>query len=273
MKVIRSLYGSGSPPVLELPYNGEDDADATELRYRGSLVKLTDVDNSAGVFLTGANETTALENIFGILEEEQGTSGNYLPGDASYGMQRRKITPLLPGMIIEAEYARTDRAGTANTDTNVTGTSGANTLTAGDSITLAPPLIGGWVFFINGANANYLYYISAADTSAETLTTATALKGTVAATDDFLFIQPANDYLFAIDATYTGLISDIDTGNRSMACQGIDHYVQGTNLAKTKLDRDVHDGLYIPGAKFWHQMAFIGTATLPSVWTAGALTT
>ena len=42
MQVVRDLAGGSKPSPIEVFYNGEDDADATTLRYKGSLCKLMD---------------------------------------------------------------------------------------------------------------------------------------------------------------------------------------------------------------------------------------
>ena len=109
--------GGIKPATLEVPYNGDLASDSTTKRYKGSLCKVmnvADIDNGNS-FVTFAGLTTAMVNVCGILEEEQGTSGNYLPNNTTdLDMTYRKMTPLFPSTIIEAEYVQADAAGTGN---------------------------------------------------------------------------------------------------------------------------------------------------------------
>ena len=118
MKVIFDLLSGSKPAPIPLWYNGDLATDSTTKRYKGSLVKMMDYDDvDHGKFFTFAGLSTAMENVSGILEEEQDTSGNYLPDDGTKSVRYRKITPLFPSSVIEAEYAAADAAGTANTAT------------------------------------------------------------------------------------------------------------------------------------------------------------
>ena len=118
MKVIYDLIAGSMPPPVDLLFNNDLAADGTTVTYKGSLVKMMDIDDiDHGKFLTGAGLATALTNVAGILEENPGITGNYLLDDGTYSAVYRKITPLFPSSVIEAEYAQKDAAGTANTDT------------------------------------------------------------------------------------------------------------------------------------------------------------
>ena len=249
MRVVRDLAIGAAPSPFDVVYNGDLAADSTTKRYKGSLVKLMDIDDvDHGAFFTFAGLATAMENVFGILEEEQPTSGNYLPDDASYGMVRRKVTPILPTSVIRAEYGQTDAAGTATTDTGGTATAASTTFTI--TITTADYMIGGWVYFLTGSNAGYLHYIT--NNSTTTATFATAVTNAVASTDTFLVISPPTERLIDFDATYTGLKSEIDDGSRADAIIGLEHWIAAPGIGLTKLDRDKHDGLKIDNAKFYH---------------------
>ena len=67
MQVVRDLAGGHAPMPIELFYNQQDDADASETRYAGSLVKIMDCDNANGMQCCWAGESTAYESIIGIL--------------------------------------------------------------------------------------------------------------------------------------------------------------------------------------------------------------
>ena len=266
MRAIRDLTGNQPPVPLDLPYNGDLTVDSVTTRYKGSLVKVMDYDSIAnGLFLTFAGLTTAMENIFGILEEEQPTSGNYLPNDTTYGMTRRKITPILPSTIIRAEYGQTDAAGTDTYDTGATGSAATTTFTI--SVTTADTFIGGWIYMLNGSEANYLHYVT--DNSTAALTLATALNYTVASGDDFLVIQPATCRRCDFDATYTGIVSEVDDGSKTDPIVGLDHWITAPGLPMEKLDRDKHDNLYIPHARFYHDFLLPGDQTYTNVFTYG----
>jgi hypothetical protein len=105
----------------------EDDADGSEVRYKGSLVKLMDWDNRQLVSCLPGRRISNIENIAGILGEHVGADGtNFLMNDVAYGARTRKMYPLLPTSIVRGEYARADAAGTSNLDTNMTGTHHSN---------------------------------------------------------------------------------------------------------------------------------------------------
>ena len=267
MKVIYDLIAGGMPPPVDLLYNGTIDADSVTLRYKGSLVKMMDVDDIAdGKFFTWAGGTTAMENVAGILEEEQGITGNYLPNDGTYSARYRKITPLFPSSVVEAEYSPKDKAGTANTDTGATGSAASATFTI--TVTNDEP-IGGWVYFLTGSNAGFLHYITDT-TSTTSATLSPVLNYAVASADTFLYIAPPCTNVALIDATYTGLKSEIASASRTTTINGLSTWIEAPGIGKTKLDFAKHKGLKVTGAKFYHQFTMIGTyATLPNFWLHG----
>ena len=268
MKVIKDLVGGSSPMPLDLPYNGSLAADNTTTRYKGSLVKYMDMDDiDHGAFLTFAGLTTAMENVFGILEEE--VTDGYLPDDTKYNMRRYKITPILPTSVIRAEYSRTASDGsTANTDTNFTGSAAGTSLTCGDSITTADTMIGGWVYWTNGAMADYLHYVTNSDASG--VLTVSAMAAATVAADDLLIIMPPNERRCLFDSTYSNLKSEVDDAVRTHSCFfGLDYWVEGTGVPLQKLDREKHDGIKIKNAKFYHDFLFVpngqGTTAAPNL--------
>jgi len=266
MKVVRDLIGGTMPSTIEVPYNGDLAADSVTKRYAGSIVKVMDFDDiDHGLFYTWGGLATIGENVCGILEEEQGTSGNYLPDDATYELQFRKMTPCFPSTIVEAEYAQSDAAGTSNLDTNVTGAAAGTTLTHGDGLTATGDMEGGWVYFTNGSCANYLFYVYASDGGAETLTIS-ALPAAVAAADDFVVILPPAAQKCLFDATYTGIISELTYGSHTHPILGISTWISAPGIPKQRLSRAKHNGLYIPGARFYHQFTFAGSNTQPNAW-------
>jgi hypothetical protein len=272
-RIVRDLMVGAGPPPIEVHYNGEVGADSTTLRYPGSLVKVMDIDDvDNGVFFTFGGAATALENLAGILAEEQPTTGNYLPNDASFGMVTRKMYPIFPSSVIRGEYARNDAAGTTNLDTGATADAASTTLTAAATGT-ADYTIGGWVYFTNGANASYLHYITD-DDGAGSVTLASATSGAVVAGDDFIVVNPSATRGVRFNATYTGLLSEIDSDSWVMCVQGIMTHITAPGMPLQPLSRDLHDGKMIPNARFFHDFVFTGTgdvaSTVPAlVWTRG----
>lgn len=266
MRAVYDFVGGQKPAPIPLWYNGDLAADSTTLRYKGSLVKMMDYDDiDHGKFFTFAGLTTAMENVAGILEEEHGTSGNYLPDDGTYSVKYRKITPILPSTIVEGEYVQADAAGTANYDDTATGSAASATFTV--TITTADTLIGGWIYFLTGANAGYLHYVT--DNGTTTATLSPVLNYAVTASDRYLVICPPNTNLLDFNATYTGIKSEIDNNARPDGVIGLSTWVEANNLPKTKLDFAKHAGLKISGAKFYHHFTIPGTATYPNMWFGG----
>jgi len=267
MKVIKDLIGGSKPQPIELPYNGDQDVDSVTLRYAGSLAKVVDGGEiNTGVFVTFAGDGTAMEGIIGILEEEQPITGNYLFDDTTYGFTYRKITPVFPSTIIEAEYSLKDAAGTANTDSGASVAAAGTDLVTGDAQT-ADMMIGGWIYFVTGSNAGYLHYVSDNDTDSNTLTT--AVVNAVVAGDTLLCIRPPMTRVLDFDATYTGIKSRMDDSDCADIVLGLATYISAPGVAKTKLSRAMHDGLKIDNARFFHQFTLPGSTTLENVWIHG----
>ena len=271
MKVIYDLIAGGAPPPVDLLYNGDLAVDSVTKRYKGSLVKMMDFDDvDHGKFLTFAGLATAMENVVGILEEEQGITGNYLMDDGTYSVAYRKITPIFPSSVIEAEYAQKDAAATANTDTSATGTAGSADLTI--TVSDNEP-IGAWVYFLTGANAGFLHYITDT-TSTTSASLSPVLNFAVVAADTFLVISnPMTNYVL-FDATYTGLKSEIAVAARPSPVNGLSTWIEAPGIGKTKLDFAKHKGLKVTGAKFYHQFTMAGStntsvATGNNLWVAG----
>jgi hypothetical protein len=271
MEAIKSVYSNMPPPAIEVWYNGELAADSTTLRYTGSIVKLMnhgDIDN--GVFATFGGLTTIGERVFGILGEAQPTTGNYLPNDATYGPVYRKVVPCPPAVIVQAEYAQNDRAGTSNLDTGATGSAGSTTFTTA-SISANDEMIGGWIYFTNGSNQNYLHYVTDSAAAGNTLTLATALNNAVVATDDWVCILPPMARKCLFDDTYTGIKSEVDDGSWTHSIMGLSTWIKAPGIPMQKLSRDNHDGLSIANARFYHQFTFCGQLdenadTKPNAW-------
>jgi len=263
MWVVRDLSGGPKPSPLNLFYNGDYEIDSTTKRYKGSLVKVTDTANAEGMFLTWAGDSTQYQSIFGILEEEQGITGNYLPSDALYGMKTRKITPILPSSIVRGEYAQTDPSGTAILDNGcviaAASATVALTLTAS-----ATHFAGGWFYFVTGANAGYLHYIEQNTTSAATL--GTACVNAVATGDTYIAIAPANCTHMDLCAHEVCLKSEVLYGSRLFRVLGLMHYLTDDGIPFQRLDRDKHDGLKLRNPRFYHDFIVGGSATVGSVW-------
>jgi hypothetical protein len=223
-----------------------------------------DWNNANGIQVCWAGESTAYENIVGILAEPPGTDG-YLLNDGTEAAVVKKIVPLLPTSIVRAEYARTDPAGTSNLDTNFTGTAASTTLTAGDGITTNDLMIGGWVYYTNGTNQNYLHYVDDS-AAANTLTLRTAQVGATAATDDLIIVNPPNTLWMALDAQYVHILSEVDDGARTLPVIGLMTYISAPGIPYQRLDPSIHDGLVIANARFYHEFLIGGSATLGNVW-------
>ncbi|MCP4262818.1 MAG: hypothetical protein GY774_35715 [Planctomycetes bacterium] len=267
MEIVRDLVGGNRPPPINVFYNAQDDADGSETRYKGSLCKLMDWDNAAGIQVTGAIESTTLENIFGILEEEVSGASGYLLNDADYGAITRKVTPILPTSIIRGEYARNDAAGSANLESTATAAAAGTTVTGTTTdIDTDDLMVGGWLYFTNGANANKLHYVTDSADSGETLTIATALSGALVATDDFIVVQAPMTLWMALDATLVHLGNTVDDGARTLPVMGLMSYLTAPGIPFQRLDRNLHDGLTIANARFYHDFIIGGSATLGNVW-------
>jgi len=254
MHVIRDLVGGGKPATLEVLYNGSLAADSVTKRYKGSLVKFMDMDDiDNGAFFTFAGLATVMENFAGILEEEQGITGNYLPNDGTKAAKYRKMTPCFPSTVIEAEYGQTDAAGTATYDTGATCAKDAAAFTI---TCTTDTMIGGWIYMLNGAAAGFLSYCD--NSSTTVVTTRSNFPQAVVAADDFLVVCPPHARALDFNATFTGLISEVAGSSWSDEVMGLSTWIEAPGIAKTRLDPEKHDGLVISNARFYHQF------TIPS---------
>lgn len=271
MEIVRDLFHGQAPVPIEVPFNPDTDADGSNTGYKGQLVKITDFDDiDHGTWVTLATEATAKENLCGILAEDIVSGGGCYMMDSSSGdFVRKKIYPIIPTTIVRAEYGRYDAAGTATTDTAIYPATASTTLVI-PSMTTADVMIGGWIYFLTGNNANYLHYVTDnSTTTAATLATATKFAG--AASDTCLVIQPPMTRVLDFNATYTGLKSEIVPGSNSETVQGLDYYISAPGINFRKLTRAL-DGLYIPNAKFFHDFTIPGAAAGANAWAHGVAT-
>jgi len=272
MIIVKDLIGGNKPEPILIHYNGTLDADSVTLRYAGSFVKLMDIDDvDNGWFFTFGGLVTALENTVGILAEEQEITLNYLPNSATAGMSTRLMYPIFPSTVLRAEYTRTDAAGTANTDTGASASAAGTTFTAAATGT-ADYTIGGWIYMVTGAAAGELHYVT--DDNGSGAVTTSAWTNAVVAADTFLFIWPSCSNHVRWNATYTGFISEIDSSACVKNIQGIMTHIQSPGIPLQPLDKDLHDGLVISNARFFHDFIFCGAtdaaSTLVSLaWTRG----
>jgi hypothetical protein len=260
MRAVRDLIGGHQPMPIDIHYNGDIAADGTTLRYKGSLCKFMDFEgyrtNGTG-YVTWGGETTASENLCGILEESSGTSGQYLPNNATYGLTTKKMTPIFSSTVIKAEYARTDPSGTATTDTTATAT--ASTTFTPETLTTADKMNGGWIYMVTGNNAGALRYIL--NDSATALTFATAMNYATIASDTFLVIQPAVGMRQVdFDAHFVNIKSDTDSAANLNYIIGLRTTITAPGIGEVALARDVHDGLTIANARFFHEFIIGGNA-------------
>ena len=266
MKVVKDLIGGSKPQPIELLYNGTLGDDSTTIRYKGSLAKVMDFDDvDVGKFCTFAGLATPMENVIGILAEEQPATGNYTLDDAAYGCNYKKIVPIFPSTVIEAEYSQKDAAGTANTDTAATASAASATFTCA-SLTSNDTWIGGWIYFLTGSAAGELHYVEDNEASGNTMTFSTAMANAVTSGNTFLAIRPPMTVVVDIDATYTGLKSEVTDTSAVNVITGLSTWISAPGIGKTKLSRDVHDGLVISNAKFYHQFTIPGNRTVPNAW-------
>ena len=268
MQIVRDLFHGMAPLPIEVVFNPDTDADGSNTGYKGQLVKITDYDDiDHGTWVTLATETTAMENVCGILAEDIVAGGGCYMLDSSSGdFVRKKIFPIIPTTVLRAEYGRVDAAGTATTDTAIY-TASASVTGVAPTLTDTDDVIGAWVYFLTGNNANYLHYIVNNDTNT-TITFGTATKHAGAASDTSLVIAPPLTRLLDFNATYTGLKSEIVKGSMSETVQGIDYYIEAPGINFQKLTRD-HDGMYIPNARFFHDFTIPGAAAGANAWAHG----
>lgn len=252
---------AGAEPIIkDLIFNEELDADGDTAVYDGAFVKLMDYDDvDHGRFVTLMDNATINENQIGIICESVAASGDtYLPdAAAATGTYQRKKILMNPLAVYLLEYVQKDRAGTDNTDTGFVIAAAGTASTTSPTATTADTMNGGWVYFVDGANAGYLHYIldSAAATSNGIAVLRTAVSNAVAATDKVLIVNYAFDYAFDLNATYTDIKSEFTFGSRDNRLKGIDHWISAPGVPFQKLHASKHDGLKIDGARFFHECA------------------
>ena len=268
MEIVRDLFGGFQPVPIDVVFNPDTDADGSNTGYKGQFVKITDIDDiDDGTWVTLATEATAMENWCGILAEDIVSGGScYMLNSSSGDFIRKKIFPISNHTVLRGEYVREDAAGTAATDTAIYTASASTTLVV-PTMTTADMMIGGWVYWLTGNNANYLHYITDSGTSTSaTLGTATANAG--AAGDTCLVIQPPLVRRFLLDGTLSGLKSEIVGASLTTDAQGLEYYIEAPTVRHQKLTRDL-DGQYIPNARFFHDFFLPGAVVGESGWTNG----
>ncbi len=266
MYVIKDLAGGMKPAAMEMFYNGTVAADSITKRYKGSLVKVMDHDTAAGRQLTWAGGTTLYESLFGILEEEQGITGNYEMNDADFGARTRMVTPVLPSTMVRAEYAQNDPAGSDITYTGGNGTAGSTTFTCATADIDADDLmIGGWIYFVNGANAGYLHYITDSANSGEALTLSTALVNAVVAADNQIVVLSPHTYKMQLDDHEVNIESNPDGSDQTFPMIGIKTWFTDQSNGLTMLKRSEHDGLKLKNPRFYHDFMFGGVSATGSI--------
>lgn len=261
----------GAEPVIkDLIFNEQVDADGNTLVYDGMLVKVTDFDDiDKGKFVCNANTTTLNENVCGILCEQVAASGaTYLPFTVSAtGTWTRKKILVNPNAVFMIEYARKDRAGTACTDTGFAFSAAATVSTTSPDCGTSDTMNGSWLYFLDGSNAGYLHNVldSATSATAGVAVLRTAIVNAVLAADTELVIQPALDYSFDMNVTYTDVKSEWILASRDNRFVGIDFWIQAPGIPLQKLDASKHDGLKIDNARFFHEVMinnhYFGAAT------------
>lgn len=271
MRIVRDIFGNTQPVPLEVVFNPDTDADGNATGYKGQLVKLGDYDDiDHGTWVMLGGETTAMENWCGILAEDITSGGSCYMLDSSSGdFIRKKIYPITNFHLLRGEYARKDAAGTASTDTAIYTATASTTLVV-PTMTTADTMIGGWIYWLTGNNANYLHYVEDSGTSTSaTLATATANAG--ASGDTCLVIQPPLVRRTLLNATYSDLKSEIVPGSLTTAIQGVDYWIEAPGIPMQRLTRDL-DGLYIPNARFFHDFFLTSAAVGGSAWSHGVAT-
>ena len=132
-------------------------------------------------------------------------------------------------------------------------------------------MIGGWVYFLTGANAGYLNHVKNNTTSV--ITFSTVLANAVVSGDTFLVIQPPFCTVVDFDATYSNLKSEADDAATTDAVSGLDHSIEAIGTPMEKLDKSKHDGLNIgTKAKFYHDFTIPGAAIGNNAWANGIST-
>lgn len=252
---------TGADPIVkDLMFNEELTADGDTKVYDGAFVKLVDYDDiDHGRFITLMDNSTIYENQVGIICEEVAASGaTYLPDTvAATGTWQRKKILVNPCAVYLVEYARKDRAGTACTDTGFAFSAAGTASTTSPDANAADAAIGGWLYFLDGANQGYLHNILDSADSATTGVSVlrTAIVNAVVAADTELVINAPFDYAFDLNATYTDIKSEWILGSRDDRLKGIDYWISSPGIPFQKLHPSLHDGLKIDGARFYHEVA------------------
>ncbi len=265
MYVIKDLTGGPKPEAMEMFYNGTVAADSVTKRYKGSLVKVMDHDTAAGRQLTWAGGTTLYESLFGILEEEQGITGNYEMNDADFGARTRMVMPVLPSTMVRAEYAQNDSAGSDMTYTGGTISAGGKTFTTtATEIDANDLLIGGWMYFINGANAGYLHYIIDAATTTD-IVFSTAVVNSVVGADNQIVVLSPHTYKMQLDDHEVNIVSNPNATDQTFPMVGIKTWFTDMSNGLTMLKRSEHDGLKLKNPRFYHDFMFGGKSATGSI--------
>ena len=273
MRVVRDLCGTTPPAPFDMYYNTDTAADGSTARYKGSLCKVQDWEDAGGYYVTHAMQSTAFENVVGILEEDVAASTTYRLNFAAgtsiaYAPVRKKIQPVLPSTVLEAEYVQTDVLAAAATDTGFVIAAGSASITTAPNASVNDSNNGAWLYFLTGANAGYLHYVI--DTKSSTKgTLRTAVTNAVASANTCLVIQQSMTYSLDLDTAGVDLLSEWIIGQRHSIFQGIDHFISAPGVPKQKLVVSKHDGKKIANARFFHQFTIPGGASLPNVWVNG----
>lgn len=275
MQIVRDLFSGTAPIPVEMFFSTDVTGIGGSAAYKGQLCKIQDGDDiDEGRFVMPSTVATSLENLVGILAEDVAASTTYslnYGAGAGYPV-RKKIYPITNSTIIRAEYSRADAAGTSNILTGPY-SAASTTMVWGSNPNTADLLVGGWIYWITGNNANRLHWIidsSAAASTASALKTAPA--GTGAATDTCLVIMPPHTAVLDFDATYTGIKSQDDDGNQADVVFGLNHYIEAPGINFQMLDPSKHDGLYIPNARFFHDFTIPSAAAGGNAWVSGVST-
>lgn len=252
--------GGAEPIIKDLFFNESLTAVGDTKVYDGAFVKLMDYDDvDHGRHITLGNNVTIVENQIGIICEEVAASGDtyLLETAAATGTAQRKKILVNPLAVYLVEYARKDRAGTATTDTGFAFSAAGTASTTSPDPGAGDEDIGGWIYFLDGANAGYLHYIlDTADSATTGVTTLrTAIVNAVVSADTELCIQPPFATNFDLNATYTDLISEFRYDQRDNRLKGLDYWIKAPGIPMQKLNASKHDGLKVDGARFFHEVA------------------
>jgi hypothetical protein len=271
MQVVRDLFHMAAPIPVDLYFSTDVSGAGGGVGYKGQLCKMVDGnDLDEGRFIVPSTVATSLENLVGLLAEDVAAATTYSLDGATGDPVRKKIIPISNTTLLRAEYGRVDAAGTASTDTGASGSAASTTFTPA-AITTADLLIGGWIYFITGANAGYLHHVE--NNSTSTVTFSTALNFAAVAGDTFLVIQPPFCSVVDFDATYTGLNSEIDDGSTTDVVAGFDHWVTAPGIPMQKLIKSKHDGLNIgTRARFFHDFTIPSASAGGNAWASGIST-